>query len=616
MVSLNKKIEAMSADERSELAQRICRMIDSGVESVNGLRERWEVNEKLYRLEPYERLSATMEDASTFAFPLQREKIDAMVAFLATTLASSDQIFVYRQHGAASVNSEACEKTVHFLLRQADFERHLRMHLRLTAMNGKASYRLVFKTRARGMLADMEQAAGFQMPDITTNKLAYCGIDIRVIHLGDMVVYPVECETLLDARLVGHRFTLRKADIRAKQESGEYLRDVEEFSSVDRDSVISGRDAAWDLTSSDSGMEDDDEYVECYSVIVKLDLNEDGVEEYVEMQIAYDDKAILSIKPYAFDRPNYFCPALHQEYGKFYPAGSIAQNLQGLNLALNELMGMYYDGTVNAAFPPTLFNAEGGYQEGEFNMRPGQMIPTLGTPQMASIPTQFNPQVIPQMLQYLDSFAEQVTRTPRSSAQQPFRRGTTATEVSAIQQAAAVNNNDYLMEYASGEFCALADFVRQLAYENFEYLQAVYGDLLPAQEKEQLAPGGIWDVAVRAPNRTPMGRMQAMQLLLQLKMTTGTPYINDQELIKAMVMDSGLPNSDLIYISPDELAATQEQSALSQGNPFESGMAGLSGMVPPQGANPTEGFGDEISIDGGGGNMPFAGPGQAFTPVG
>ena len=606
----------LNKEKRKEIADKIVRMIDAGWTSVSGLKERWDMNEKLYRLEPYERMAAASEDSSTFAFPLLKEKVDTLAANIATLITQGDPYFVYKKHGVGSVNSDTVEKTVQFMLKQADFERYMKLHLILTALTGRASYRATMSIRAKGVHAYQESTSSYFNGDLDSANIAYCGLNLEVIHPGDLIVYPVESPDIVRTTLFGHRFYITQGDIWEKQATKEYLTDETEFTSSDTREDEAGRSQEFDRLDTDTSVYSEDEPIRCYSVIVKMDLNDDKIAEYYEVDVAYNERVILSIKPYEYDRPWYYAPTLTHEYDTWYYTNSVAQSLQGLNLMKNELMGLYYDGTLNRAFPTAFMNDEGGFIKDEYlDAKPGRVYPVTGTPQISAVPSQFDPSTFPLLFQYIDAEAEMTIRMSRTSAAQPYRRGTTATEVSAIQQASAVSGNDYLMAYTGSELCAMADFVRQLAYDNFDILKSVYGDAFPAMDQEELVGGGVWEVSARSPSRTPMGRSQAAQGLLQIWMQTQTPHIDVNELIKSIVMDSGLPNADKIYVGMDELQANGGGIGMGAmaGNPEDPGMAGLEGLLAQLGGQAQEGFGGVEPAEGSGEYSEGAG---GFTQLG
>ena len=615
LVTDNEKPIKLSEDRLVELGDEIVRMIDAGRTSVDGLRDRWKRNEDLYYMRPYERSAAESEDASKFATPLMRAKADSLVATMATLITESDPYFIYKTFGPKTASTDIVQKSVHFLLKLADFERHLKLHLKLTSINGKACIRSSFKVRAKGFHADQESTSSYSGVGLTTDKIAYCGPELKVVHVGDMVIYPVESAEIVDARLVGSMYWLRREEIEALQATKEYLDHEKEFSTSTKSSEISGRDASYDLIASDTNTFPEDGLVQCYSCIVKLDLDDKEHESLYEVNIAYANRAVLSIKRFEYDRPWYYAPTLDDEYNSWYPSGSVCQNLQGLQLMQNELLGVYYDGTMSRAFPPTFVNDEGGRMtDGYEDMKFGRAYATQGKPDIAVVQSQFDPSTFNIMLGMIDTWAEEVGAVSRSSSTQPYRKGTTATEVSAIQQAGAISGNSYLANYTGSELCALADHIRQMAYDNFEILKIVYGDQFPANTRDELLGGGIWEVAARSPSRTPMGQQQAAMNLIALYGQTQTPHINIEELIKSVVMNSDLPNKETIFVSSDEIIAQQQGNPAlgGAGNGLLAGMGGPQGLPPgiggPPGGGtgeigPTDGFGEDGSGAGGYGSL-------------
>jgi hypothetical protein len=583
-------------ERREELGHEIVQMIDSATSSVVELRDRWKANEDLYYLRPYQFENGPLNGKDAFHFGLMKEKLDSLTANITTLMMEGSPLFVYKMAGEGSNNTDVVEKSVQFLFKQADFERYIKIHAKLTGLNGKAAIRATFKVRAKGFHADQESSSNYAVSGLTTDNIAYCGLDLKVIHLGDLVVYPVESSEIVEARMTGHIYFLRKADVHQLQKTKEYYDDVTEFASSDKQSEMSGRDEAFDGLSTDSSTCADDDLVKCYSVVVKLDLNDDGQEKFYEINLAYNERFILSMSEFEYDRPWYYCPCLEYEYNSFYPSGCVAQSLQGLNLAQNYLMAMYFIGTLSRAFPKTVVEDSGGrLADDMMDGEAGDIFNANGAPNIAVIQSQFDPQTFPTMNEWIDNAAERLVRVSRASSTQPFRRGTTATEVSSIQQAAAISGNDYLTNYTGSELCALADHVRQMAYENFDILKMVYGDQFPADSAEQLVGGGIWEVAARSPSRTPIGRQQSAMNLLTMATTIPqvAPFIDIEELVRSIVADSDLPNADKIFVSTNELQAKLSGLAPGGGplDPLNGGMAGMGGMAGGFGGGQAEGDG-------------------------
>lgn len=572
---------AATVEERDQLGARLVSWIDSAVSAVSEHKERCTVNEKLYRMEPYERSYKPFEGACEIGVPLMKPKIDMVVAGVCGSITRQAPYFSYKTYGAAIENRDVVEECTQWWVRHSDFDRRLKVHALMTALNGRAVYRMTFVTQADGFHSG-QPAAYIPEDAAKQTQVAYCGINIDVIHLHNMAVYPVEVPELTKARLVGHRDYIRRAEILEQIEVGAYFEDANDPPTDNRDEKEAGRNSEWDGVESTGGDEPEDDFVETWCCLVKLDLNEDKTEEYYEVELIYSTGKILSIKPYPFNRPWYFAPAFHFEYDKFYYGGSLAQDLQGLQILKNELFGMTIDGILHMAFPTTFVDAQGGYTEDQFlDARPGRVYPIRGALNVQQIGTKFDGQYIPAIMGMIDSMADAVARVPQTDSFQETRPGTTAREVSAMQAAAAVSANDYLLTYSGNEMCDMVDFARVLMLENFDQIKEVWGDAFPAEMPEQLMAGGVFEVSGKTPTETPEARMQAAEKLLMIKAQTGTPSIDGDALIESMVEDSGVANPDQVYVSQEELSAQFGNGGM--GDAGLAGMAGVPGLPQEQG---------------------------------
>lgn len=574
---------ASTVEERDELGARLTSWIDAAVSAVTSHKERCEVNEKLYRMQPYERAYKPFDGACSISLPLMKPKVDMVVAGVCGSIARQAPYFSYKTYGSAINDRDAVEDATQWWIRHSDFDRRLKTHALMTALNGRAVYRMTFVTQADGYHSGQPSA---YIPEDAAKEtqVSYCGINVDVIHLHNMAVYPVEVPEITRARLVGHRDYFRRAEILEQIEAGAYFEDANDPPTDDRDEKAAGRDPEWDGVTSASADQPEDDVVEVWSCIVKLDLNEDKIEEYYEVELIYSTGKILSIRPYRFNRPWYFAPAFHFEYDKFYYAGSLAQDLQGLQLLQNELVGMMVDGILHMAFPTTFVNARGGYTEDQFiDARPGRVYPINGALEVQQIGTKFEAQYIPPMLGLIGSMADAVARVPGTDSFQETRPGTTAREVAALQAAAAVSSNDYLLTYAGNELCDMADFARVLMRENFDMIKSVWGDAFPVEHPDQLRPGGVFEVSGKTPTETPEARMAAAEKLMMVKAQTGTPSIDAEALIESMVEDSGVSNPDQVYVSAEEIAANGGFGIEGMGDAGVPGMGGVPQVPGGQG---------------------------------
>jgi len=586
--------ELLKLEEREKLGQKLSNWVENTVDAVVAHKERCDRNEALYRLQPYDRAYKPFGDSScTIAMPLMKSNLDSLVADITTSITKQAPYFSYQTYGQALGNRDVVEDCTQWWIRHSDFDRKMKLHALMTGLNGRAVYRVTFSANAKGFHADKPDSFTPQDKQMTVGGIdvGSCGILVDVIHIHDVVVYPTSVPEITRARFVGHRFYLYQYEIAEKCASGEYFEDAQYGLPSDTPAEKQvGRDTEWDGVDLNGSDDAEDELVECFTGIAKLDIEEKGEFKYYEVAFIQSTGKMLFIKPYAFERPWYFSPSFHYEYDKFYYAGSVAQDLQGLQLLKNELIGLSIDGILMAAFPSAFFDAKGGYTEDQFvTAMPGRLYPVNGAPNIMTVRGTFDPKFIPEMLGYIDAEAEGVARISRTSNMQGYQKGTTAREVAALQQAASVASNDYLLTYAGNELCDMVDMARTFMYENFDAIKEAWGDAFPATSADQLAPGGVFEVSGKTPTDTPEVRRQAAEALLQVKMATGTQRIDGDALIEGMVEDSGLQNADQIYISPEEEMAQMQMMGMGGMNGNDAGIApdaGLAGMGSVPGVVP------------------------------
>lgn len=600
-----------------QLAARVDGWVEAGKQQHGDIGERWKVNEAFYRNQPTRKASRVFPDAEQYHMPLVQPKIDALTGNVSQSILSQSPYLICRLRGPRSDRMEDVEADLQYLFETGAFDVVFDEALLLAALCGVGIIRTTFKLEVEGFGAQHEQTALALNEEIITDegpiKVRYAGIEFVAIHPADFIVYPANVKVMSGAKMVGHRYYRRVQEIEEMQKSGEYYNWVDPIAGGDSPTEeASGRDYAYAGGNPTVSIDEPkDELVRCWSLIVRLDLNEDGIEERYVIEFAESMSQILRIEKYdELSRPWYVDIRFHQEYGGFFPAGSPAQNLQGLQLMNTEILNLLLDGSLFGAFPPVFVDGNAFNVNIQRSYKPGEIIPTEGGMTPYSPLSRFDPGALPLVAQYVSQAADQAVRISMNGVGSQLRSGTTATEVAQIAAGQNQGLNRYIQMVGMG-VVQIGVLILELYRLNFDMLKALHGDALLCNEPP---PDQIRvELNGKVPMNTAAARMaNAIQLLQALAPMAAQIGIDLRQLVKAVVDASELPNSEKFLIPEEELAMMmmQQQEAMNGTGPDGSqGMVGTEGGGLPPGNPGGEGGLDPAQIEqllalfGGGGDM-------------
>ncbi len=550
----------MAFDERKSLAARIDSMLRTAINEREGLSTRWATNEAYYRNQPPGLPSKAFPDAEQYHVPLTQPKIDALTASVCGTITGADPYVIAKTHGQKQDRMEPLENDIHYLLEAARFDLQLRRAAVVSGCCGVSIMRVMFETYVQGFGASHHEHA-MTLDEVENpladamGKIRYAGLAVDVIHPNDFAIFPSSCTLIQSAKALGHRFYRRVQEVMEFQAAGRYYDDVDVKGGDSPDEHQSGRDTAYAKSHTAHSEEDIDQLVELWSLLVRLDLNEDGVEETYEITYALSDQEILDIRPYLLSRPWYFDFRYHVEYGGFWPAGSVAQNLQGLQAVYNELHNLLIDGSYISAFPPIFYDGSPLVANQAERYAPGDMIQTEGGMTPYSPTARFNGQYILPAIQQIERIADQTVRISQNGGGTQMRSGITATEVAQIAAAQQAGINEYVANMGLS-VVQVAQFSAELYRMNFLVIKSLHLDALMLEDPP---PATVrYELNGKSALNTAAVQITNAQMLMQFAQDVETG-LDKYELAKALVDASQLRNGEKIQHPKEEVLALMAQ---------------------------------------------------------
>lgn len=549
----------LSPEQRQELGAQILAMIQAGLMEKGTLPARWQANQANYNNDPAPWSNRFLPGATMMHFPLVQPKIDRLAGSTVRTVMGTDPILSGVLRGP-NQRAKQIESVLGFFFDIGNLEQRLRTIGEQSGITDSAVLRVSFD------VATLEQLAA-QPEHIVTmpGMLYYAGFKFDVIHPADFVVFPATPFGISTARLCGHRFWRTMREIDELKIAGRYFDDAMVGPGPDP-TAYETRDWQFSRIGTNSAPDTDDSPVELWEVVVKLTLGSDKIPKRYRAVLAFGSGALLALEPYPYIRPNYREFSFKAvEYGSYWPSRSVAQDLQGLQLAFNHLQNLMIYGSYHSAFP-AMFGE--GLPRKAVQYMAGDVIPTDGG-EVYQAQVRFDAQRLPEMIDRIDILADRVVRISAMGTGGQLRGDASATEAAAIIRGEEQGQNDYLLNFGSSLF-DVADIMREMLFANWNFWQPLYGAWLPLQDPSELLAPIRWTLAGRNPMSTPEVMMQKFEKLLE-KAQLYPQFIDVQEVLRGYVNAMQLANAE--NIMPDQVAMTQGPAAgLTQG--------GLNELVP------------------------------------
>lgn len=560
---------ADTEEKRKAIAKCLCDMIDAGIAEKGTLPNRWQRNLEYYHNEPGEKDYEVYKGATDHHQPLTQPILDTIIEDVVQPIIENDPYVYVIASGGAAKRSAALEYNLTYLMRSGGFESAAYEAARIACCTGVTPARVTFEATAQGFHSDTvaptlvynPSAAIIELPTgetVDLGQIVFAGINIEVVHPGDISMYPSRVVQPHRARYFGDLIPQRVQEVREWQYAGRYFNDAEIRGGMDTSKVEGQSEMLAATTSTGLEVSAIDEMVDVWRGIAKLDLDKDGIEEIYEVVVAKDQTELLDIKPFEMRTSWYVSARLRKEHNAYYPASSIADSLQRVQSYYNEMHNQLLDGA-QMATGPVVFMQKGMMDSEVVNYGPREIRFVDVLPDLKVLTIDFDAGPVVAMIEQLkaDAYASAGFGPNQQGQQGPNEQTATQT----------VTQNNFSTKRAAGYREIFAQtFVEPVAYltlehyrNNYDLLHAVHGDQLKPITREELNSSFRIKVAGATTNTSPVQQAEVIKTIVGNlpAFFEADPLLRSQINIGKMLeslVQSQLPNSDAFFRTPEETA--------------------------------------------------------------
>jgi len=488
MTNMKPNLLKLSDSQRDELAQRICQEIDASESSKGTLPLRWERNEKIYHVDPDVSALHVAEGMQPYNIPLYRQKADRVIGTVHSAITGLYPYVQALDDSAEGNNDELVERGLQAMAEDGDFASKLKQVLRLAVNTNLGTLRIRPELKHRAVTMDW-------------------------VHPGNMMCYPAEHGTFAEAKTVGHRFYKMRYRIERAQRKGSYYEE-EIFGGDDPNDHYQGRINT--RTETTQPVDQGEAQVELWEVIHECDLKGNGEYRRYLCVVARSQQKLLSCQEYPYSMPWYFDVRLDDAGGQVWPNDSLAQILQGVQMAYSDIHTTLIHGSYMAAFPLVVVSG-GALPVKAKKYGPSTLIESPMDVKVQAIATSFNPGALPMEAQKLEEVADSVSGISRLGMSEALPASTTATAAGGMLQAQQERKDQYT-ESVSPAISRIWEFLYELLQHHFEAMRVVLGTRFPKGLTYAALAGRRlrFQVTGRSGASSPQSLLQKLQFLASL----------------------------------------------------------------------------------------------------
>lgn len=574
------------------VAASVCRMIRKAQESKPN-QETWRQCESLYRGDAQ---ASIMENGpnQTRPYNIIAPRVDQITASTVGTITSQTPYLLGFLYNSQQKDRDV-EAALQFFMERADIETQLEEACPKICTKGLCPVRVTFGTLSNenDWMTPDENLEGDEIV-FDTESDKNVGLVIEAIDPDDFIVAPIAIKNLRKAKIVGHRFYLRLAEVIALQEKGVY--DKVDIAGGDRPES-DDRDDTWSRSQADSAASTDaqDDLVELWEVLVRLP--EGKQEKAYRVVVAPTQQVMLKKETYPYSRPWYFDLRFGRELKTFWNLTSIVSKARDVQIMATEGVNILHVGMLFAMQPPVMGDIVPEGQSARYNFGEIMQADIGGTPPFV-LPVNFNPSAMPAMLRAYEEKADALMRVSSAGTGQQFKSDTTASEVQAVMAGQQMGANHYIRALGIG-MKEMYDFAQELLWKHWDEWYDTYREFVPKLQRDQLKTPIRWELNGRAPDATPMATIQKLgtfmsfatnpavqQMLMEEAQDPETYRLvgkpSMKEFLKQVVGQLGLNNREKLLPS-----LAEDDEPTGEGFP---GMEALASILPMlQGGNPEAG---------------------------
>lgn len=485
---MNDGLLKLNEARRDEIARQICAEIEASEGAKGTLPLRWERNEKIYNVDPDVSALHVAEGMQPYNIPLYRQKADRVIG---TVHGAITGLYPYVQaldDADDGTNEENVERALQAMADDGDFGPKLKQAMRLAVNTNLGILRVRPDFRRKATTIDW-------------------------VHPGNMMCYPAEHGTFAEAKTVGHRFYKMKYRIAQAQKTGGYY-PGEIFGGDDPNDHYQGRTNT--RTETTQPVHDGEAQVEVWEVVHEADLAGNGDFRRYLCVVARAQQKLLRCEEYPYSTPWYFDFRLDDAGGQIWPNDSLAQILQGVQMAYSDIHTTLIHGSYMAAFPLVVVSG-GTLPVKAKKYGPSTLIESPMDVKVQAIATNFNPGALPHEGEKLEEVADAISGISRMGVGSPLPGDTTATEANGLLQAQQEQKDQYT-EAIAPTVGRIWEFLYELLQHHFEAVRRVLGTRFPQELTYPMVAGRQFrfEVTGKSGASSPQALLQKLQFLASL----------------------------------------------------------------------------------------------------
>ncbi len=520
----------LTNDKRKSIAERLVREIDASENAKGTLPERWRLNRGIYNVEDDVVTVNVIDDVKPYAMPLYRAKADRIADSVVSTFTKVEpyvQVLTSDYNTENETNADRYEDALMCLARYSDFKR----------------------TFKRAFVECMNTDLGvMKVYPMTDDAGEVIGVASKRIKPEAMVGYPTYVSSFEECVTVGERFFKALRDVEALQKDGTYYEGVVVKTSAQE---LVDENAYSPKTNVDQAASLEDEYdlepVKLYELIT--DEKIDG--EWVKLLcvVAYDTRELLSCQEYPYPLTWYCTMRIDDEDDSLWPSNSLAQRVQGLNLAYSDGLSTLFIGSMATAFPVVTVNGSLGGTKNK-KWQPGMILELPHGVEAKVMSTGFNPGALPMSLQKLEEMADAVLGLSRLGTGQALPSETRQAAIEGLLSSDQVAKEGYsdAVSPAVRKYFQLLDLY---LVQHFHQLLKTYGGKLRIQSPEEIPVDYKLEVTGQTSASNPNTLMQKLQMLFQMAMSP-TSALSPRKVEERISQTMDLP-FDAKSLTKDEI---------------------------------------------------------------
>lgn len=484
-------LKRLKAD--AELGKRLCDMVQVAEDDRSTRRERWDRLRAFYNNEPIVDAKAT-DDESDLHINVTQVKIDTLAGSVSGTMLGRKPYLLAQTFGKA-FDVPTRERILQAFLDKDGIAAAIRKVAPIAGWSNCGWIWSEWHNERQGP----NRGPGFVF---------------SVCEPDEVVVYPTTVEHVWDARMVCRRFYRRVKEIEEDQKSGKYLKSDEFRSAAMPDADKSSNYPSSTKDTPHTANDRSDELVKLYRVVFK----EDGA--WFIATVAYDRRVVLMLDEYGYTRPGLHQFSMKPEPGSIFKRSSVGNDLQGVQIAVNDLARKTCDGITMSIWGVIL--AAASKMPEEFNVfKGGQIIEHPMAEDAQTYSPAFNYEPVVTFFQFLLSYADSIARVSDagSGGKSDFD---TATEANISYRGQQMALDAIMATFAEG-LESLGDWCDECISVHAADWLPVYGDVFGLTDGNVMdfAVDAAWTVNAKASNAHPSATLQAIDRLFQAIMVPG-----------------------------------------------------------------------------------------------